>query len=217
MKKLVPCALTLTALMLVACAQAGEPTIQEVTRIVKETVVVKETVIVVATPEPTHLSLPSEQPTEAPAVTGSIASPISAGSPVSYECYYDSGCTVSVLSTVRGADAWAAIEDANMFNDKPAEGMEYVLIDVLLSYDKGEDPLVGRRITFKSASTLTGQLYDDPSVVEPEPGVDDLELLPGAKAEGWVAIQVPIDDPSPILVLYDASEGYIYVALPEEQ
>ena len=34
----------------------------------------------------------------------------------------------SVLETVRGEGAWLMVEDANMFNDPPEEGMEYITV-----------------------------------------------------------------------------------------
>ena len=95
---------------------------------------------------------------------------------------------VTVLEVVRGDGAWQMVQEANQFNDPPAEGMEYVAAKVNVRYisttDKAET--IGGS-SFKAVGSAN-TLYDLPLVVDPEPTLD-VALFPGGEYEGWVVLQ----------------------------
>ncbi len=113
---------------------------------------------------------------------------------------------VQVAEVVRGEEAWRRIEGANLFNDPPAEGMEYVLVRVRVRYignrerpvgiDEGAFGLVGER----------GQKYDRPFVVPPAPALD-VRLFPGGAYEGWVVLQAAAGEKGLVLI-FDPSLGF---------
>lgn len=85
--------------------------------------------------------------------------------------------------------------EANMFNDPPADGFQYALLPVQLTYVGSETgtPWIDLSIKFVSAAGTT-HTEGDSLVVAPEPTLMDInELYPGASAEGNVVIAIPTD------------------------
>jgi len=95
---------------------------------------------------------------------------------------------VTIVEVERGADALALILQANMFNEEPEPGMEYVLARARVRYIGTEDKSVNIDASYFNSTGSQGVLYDLPMVVEPEP-VLDCNLYPGGECEGWVALQ----------------------------
>jgi len=129
--------------------------------------------------------------------------PADIGTPVTcaYEDYFGSySALITVKELIRGPQAWSMIIDANMFNDPPREGYEYILVKIkfeLLSAPTAETyyRIDGRQF---DAVSNEGLVYDTPSVVEPEPQLD-IKLYPGAFYEGWATFEVYETDSSPVL------------------
>lgn len=118
---------------------------------------------------------------------------------------YDALVDVTMLETIRGDEAWALLEEENMFNEPAEEGLEYVMVKVkgfLKESEIEDDSLYFSDMNFKFVSE-EGEVYDWASVVTP----DELskELYSGGTAEGYISNQVKIGDD--FKVSYDSSEG----------
>jgi hypothetical protein len=119
--------------------------------------------------------------------------------------------TFILSDVVRGSEAWKMIYDANSYNDKPAEGYEYLLVKFSVNHYGGSDPnkqlnLSGFDFTLVSQS---GKDYDSVFVVEPEPSFD-AKLFQGASHEGYAAFLVSKSDVNPLIAYcknYDGTGG----------
>jgi hypothetical protein len=123
---------------------------------------------------------------------------------------------VQVMGVIRGEEAYERIEAANMFNDPPDEGMEYILVKIWVRYVGKQDKYEN---ISKSDFKTTGSknvVYDVVYVVSPEPKLD-IDLFPGGVYEGWVPVQVEIGETGIMLIyepLFDwgtANRRYIYL------
>jgi hypothetical protein len=113
---------------------------------------------------------------------------------------------VTIRAVIRGEEAWAMTQEANMFNEPPADGMEYVAIKVHAQCISTVDEVVS--IDGYSFDT-TGDnniLYDDPSVVDPIPPFEAY-LYPGGEYEGWIIKEVAIGETS-ILALFEPTFSF---------
>lgn len=119
--------------------------------------------------------------------------------------------SVSVMQVVRGEQAWQMIQEANMFNEEPKSGYEYLLVKAKVAITKNAKPdaavdLWGGDFTLIST---TGTAYDYPLVVTPDPSLD-ASIYVGSSNEGWVAFEVKKTDESPLVVFerkYDGTGG----------
>src|SRR3990172_7693419 len=75
-----------------------------------------------------------------------------------------------------------------MFNEPPAEGMEYVAAKLYVRYIGVEDKSENIDGSFFQLTGSNGILYDNPSVVDPDPPLD-ISLFPGGEYEGWIVVQ----------------------------
>lgn len=119
--------------------------------------------------------------------------------------------TTTIKQVIRGTTAWSMIQSANMFNDPPDYGYEYVLVKIKWDYLSGTTASTSYDISGYDFDCYsgTGVSYDMPLVVEPSPALD-ATLYPGASTEGWVAYQVLKTDLTPVLVIgqnYDGTGG----------
>jgi hypothetical protein len=83
---------------------------------------------------------------------------------------------LSVIEVVRGDGAWAMIQQANQYNDPPADGMEYVAVKIHVRYigtiEKAENI---DWLCFNSTGSAS-VLYDHPSVISPDPRIRHFTL-----------------------------------------
>lgn len=95
-----------------------------------------------------------------------------------------------VLDVKTGDDAWNLVLEENQFNDPPEEGMEYIMVKLRARYIGLKEE--GENIDDYSffVRTNSGNEFDAPSVVEPEPNLDH-HIYPGGEAEGWIVLTVP--------------------------
>jgi len=133
----------------------------------------------------------------------------STGSASSYDNDYE--VRITLLQIVRGSAAWQLIHDANMFNDPPETGFEYILAKVQFEYLTGPtlDTAYDVSTVWFDAISSDGAEYDMPWVVEPEPSIDS-NLYPGASHQGWIAFQVATSDAKPVMTFgrkYDGTGG----------
>ena len=118
---------------------------------------------------------------------------------------YESFVEVTLLETIRGEEAWALIQEENMFNEPAAEGLEYAMVKVkgfLKESETEDDSLYFSSMNFNFVSN-EGEVYDWASVVAPNEL--DKELYSGGTAEGYIVNQVKVGDD--FKVSYDSSEG----------
>ena len=108
---------------------------------------------------------------------------------------------VTILEVVRGEGAWAMAQEANMFNEAPAEGMEYVAFKVHVQYIGTDDKAENISRIFFNTTGSANVVYEDPFLVAPEPGLDAY-LYPGGETEGWAILQVAIDETN-IMVIFE--------------
>jgi hypothetical protein len=117
----------------------------------------------------------------------------------------------NIEQVVRGDEARTMIQQANQFNDAPAEGYEYMLVKITVGITKNAkaDATVDiNGVSFKLVSS-SGKDYDVVIVVEPDPKLD-ANLYAGASNTGWAAFQVKTDDTNPLLTFgrnYDGTGG----------
>jgi len=172
------------------------------------------------TPTATDTPIPTVAPTDTPISTptpvpptptpkgpdGTRQSPLPMG-PEGTIYDDDTGATLGVTITqmVRGDEAWQRIQAANMFNDPPSAGNEYMLIYVVIHYLKATG---GKTYTAWLDADIEyldsgGRLLSSAGVVEPEPSLRDApDIYEGGTAEGWYSFEVPAGDNS-LLVAFD--------------
>ncbi|RIK38093.1 MAG: hypothetical protein DCC58_17120, partial [Chloroflexi bacterium] len=93
-----------------------------------------------------------------------------------------------VIESVRGEVALARIKEANMFNDDPSPGMEYVLVKIGA---RNVNPQPGSSQISSLSFKLTGdagRVYENPILVEPAPELS-FDVYAGGSVEGWVALE----------------------------
>lgn len=108
----------------------------------------------------------------------------------------DYSATIRIVETIRGDKAWNKIKAANMFNEKPAEGYEYILAKVAFSLlsvqtDASIKAYSGNFDFYSSKNEEYDTAY---VVIENELSTD---LYAGGTAEGYIVGMVKKDDPAP--------------------
>jgi hypothetical protein len=154
-----------------------------------------------------HPAIAQDNSSTNPAAVGApVRSMVELGSV--YSNIYD--ITITVLETVRGAEAMNRLKAASAGNPAPADGYEYVLarikfehkgraISDKLPFDLGNAPLMWVAL----ASDLTE--YPKVAVTPPNPALAGM-VQPGKSAEGWVAFAVDRKDTKPVMV-FDPDTG----------
>jgi hypothetical protein len=101
---------------------------------------------------------------------------------------------ITITNVVSGDEAWSMIREANMYNDPPPEGMEYVLFYTSLTIVEGPDDetqsFSGYSWNLVRPDGKVEELMDSAWIVEPEP-IFDGSGFPGATIEGWSAFARP--------------------------
>ena len=114
---------------------------------------------------------------------------------------------MQLTEVLRGEAAWNKIYAENQFNSKPNDGYEYVLVKVAIQVSSVEDDkaLVLSDFDFKAFSGTNEELPSN-AVVLPEPKFEGKLYAEGSK-EGYIAVQVEKDDPSPKLAYKLSLDG----------
>jgi hypothetical protein len=125
------------------------------------------------------------EPTQSPPPGSSRFTPAPFGATVATDKWQ-----VTVLEVIRGDEAWQMVQATNQFNEAPGEGMEYVAVKVRVEYITTDQAAETTRVSdaWLKATGEANVLYDNPSVVDPEPALD-ADLFPGGQAEGWATLQ----------------------------
>jgi len=110
---------------------------------------------------------------------------------------------ITIQKMVSGDAAWETIRDANMYNDPPPEGAEYVLLFVSAKIAEGPE---GETQSFSEGdwtmvfpSGKVESITSQASVVNPEPQFEG-RGFPGATIEGWATLARPKGEE--VLLLY---------------
>ena len=105
----------------------------------------------------------------------------------------------SIVDVIRGDDAWKMVQEANQYNDPPAEGFEYIAIKIHVRYIGTEDGGASIDGLFFRTTGSANILHDAPSVVDPSPQLD-IWLYPGGEYEGWVVVQASQGETNMVLI-----------------
>ncbi|SHE89321.1 protein of unknown function [Caldanaerobius fijiensis DSM 17918] len=146
----------------------------------------------------------------------SINNPASINTPliIDYDFLLDKyKAKVTVTDIIRGEEAWKMVENANMFNEPPKDGYEYLLAKIKFELIDAQNAYDLSQASFKLVSEK-GKVYDTPLIVAPDPSIDT-SLYKGASHEGWVAFQVEKTDLHPVITFgrkYDGSGGIWFKA-----
>ncbi|MGV8026169.1 MAG: hypothetical protein AB2L18_06405 [Anaerolineaceae bacterium] len=144
----------------------------------------------------------TEIPTGSPEV-GTRSNPVPLGQPLGLVYQNIANFQITILEVMRGQDAWNMISQANMFNEQPSEGMEYILAKVGITHQTSTQQDYTLSIdSFYFKSVSNNQILDSPSIVEPEPELN-ANLFPGGYGEGYITVLTYADDPAPLIVFED--------------
>lgn len=162
----------------------------------------EETDVTVQSPESDN-GKDSEAPSE---TAGTRENPVAIGTTISGKEY-----EVVVNSVTR--DATEQVLAANSFNKAPAEGNEYLVVNLTITYtgaDSGFDAMV--RSEYVSAE---GKVFDGLATiaVAPEPALQLEELYTGASTTGNRVLQVPSGDAGLLRISPGILANEVFVAL----
>ncbi|MBN1641204.1 MAG: zinc-ribbon domain-containing protein [Anaerolineae bacterium] len=108
---------------------------------------------------------------------------------------------IAALQVLRGAEAWAFVQQLSDRNAPPEEGMEYALVEVRVRYIGAEDG--ARVVSLSSFVALAGDgtTYEAARVRSADAASTWMPagLFPGAARQGWVPLQVPVEDEGTVL------------------
>lgn len=130
-------------------------------------------------------------PTPTPAPKGSLENPADLSETLVVKTMSGT-LEITVLDYLRGDEATQKVLEANMFNKKPGEGYEYLLVKAKVKYAKGKSSITEGASSFRVF--VNGEGFNPEIIVWPEDmkSMDLLkDLLPGGKTEGWIAFIVP--------------------------
>jgi hypothetical protein len=113
---------------------------------------------------------------------------------------------LSINQVVRGEDAWTMVLNANEYNDPPAEGMEYLAINLHVRYIGTVDKAESINGSYFSSIGKAGAAYELPLVLEPSPPLD-ISLYPGGAYDGWIVLQATKGETGVMLVFTPASDN----------
>jgi hypothetical protein len=174
------------------------------------------TSVVTATPSPTAAAtvtktiIPTPTPTPTPTpiivvIGSSKGNPVPMGQPL----ITPEGFEITVLGSLKGIQAWDIIYGANKYNDPPANGMQYVLIDVKVrNLTSKNEPSKINEYDFElvgSSNKIFSTL--DKSSVLPDEGIGsrlDAELYRGGETSGNVHFYIPQNETGLTLIWYPA-------------
>jgi hypothetical protein len=106
---------------------------------------------------------------------------------------------LSVKDVLRGEEAWTMIQDANPFNDPPAQGMEYIAVNIHVRSIASVDQAESIDGSYFQSTGSAGVFYDSPPVAGPNPSLD-IALFPGGEYEGWIVLQAAKGETGVLLV-----------------
>jgi len=113
---------------------------------------------------------------------------------------------LSITDVVRGPDAWTMLQEANPYNDPPADGMEYIAVKIhVRSIGTADKPASIDASLFTSTGSA-GVTYDQPSASAPDPALE-ISLFPGGQYDGWLVLQAAQAETGMMLVFNPSVDG----------
>jgi len=141
------------------------------------------TPILTPTPSPSTSTPPQENQ------KGTLKNPAKIGETLMIEDLFEKW-EITVLSYERGESTTNKVLRANMFNEKPNIGYEYLLVRISVKYVEGQESAYVKSFV----AYVDGEGFDPEFIMWPE-NMKELDLmkklLPGGKTEGWLAFIVP--------------------------
>ncbi|HDM78650.1 MAG TPA: DUF4352 domain-containing protein [Deltaproteobacteria bacterium] len=150
---------------------------------------------------PSVTSTPASTLTATPAPRGSYQNPAD----ISETVILKSGgntLEVTVLEVERGEKVWEELYAANMFNDEPKQGFEYLLAKIRVAYISGESSTYVSDSDFKAYAEGVGCDRAWQVLPDDKPEFEGVDLLPGGQTEGWICFEVPKN--KEVLIAYES-------------
>jgi len=120
---------------------------------------------------------------------------------------------IELTEVISGDEAWNIVKNANMFNDEPLEGKEYILAKFKIQIlDSEEDPFELNHSYFSVISGEGIEYTDFISVSGLEPDLR-ADVYIGAIHEGWTYFLVDKDDNDPLAVFDRKYDSEIWFKL----
>ena len=115
------------------------------------------------------------------------------------------GIEITVVNLIKGNQAWEIIHEANMFNDPPASGMQYIIITVKVkNISSEEEPESVSDWDFELIGSSNKVFHGtERSVVLPDEGSLSglwVDLYHGGKETGSLDFYVPADETNLVLI-----------------
>ena len=106
----------------------------------------------------------------------------------------------ALIITAVTEDAWVLVQQANQFNDPPAEGSKFYIVSIDVAYLSGTGSInvSGSDYSLVGDNRIVYTPYENSCGVIP----DELagELFPGGRAQGNVCFEVAVDDGNYVLI-----------------
>ena len=121
---------------------------------------------------------------------------------------------IELLEVISGGEAWEIVQKANMFNEEPGEGKEYILAKfrVKILETEGNEPFELNHAMFDVISTEGIEYTDFLSVSGLDPDLS-ADLYEGAEHVGWTYFLVNKQDTNPLAVIDRKSDSEIWFQL----
>ena len=121
---------------------------------------------------------------------------------------------IELLEVISGGEAWEIVQKANMFNEEPGEGKEYILAKfrVKILETEGDEPFELNHAMFDVISTEGIEYTDFLSVSGLDPDLS-ADLYEGAEHVGWTYFLVNKQDTNPLAVIDRKSDSEIWFQL----
>ena len=123
---------------------------------------------------------------------------------------------ITLLDIKRGKDAWEFIKTQGI-GSSPKEGFEYILVNIRFGYFRKRKGVIedeSYKLTesqFMAVSADGRKQYESPQLLQqPQPQLIGRVINPGDSLEGWILLQVPIDERRPLLVFKREHNEAIY-------
>ena len=120
---------------------------------------------------------------------------------------------ITLLNVKRGESAWTMIKEANMFNDEPTQGKEYLLAKFRFKVlSTSDDKSYSISDYYFDTVSSEGVVYDSSWVVGPEPSLSK-EVYAGGSSEGWIVFEINQNDANPLISFNKDEDGEIWFSL----
>lgn len=120
---------------------------------------------------------------------------------------FDYTARVTLLEVIRGDAAWTSLKAANVFNEEPTTGTEYILARFRFELVTiGDDKALAVSPAQFTAISSAGREYEPVHVTTPDPSLRT-SLYSGSSHEGWVAFQAAVDDAAPVAAFGRHTDG----------